>query len=269
MAVKELGAVPFLDSQILTYNDRRAVAYQPSTLEEEIMRKVILILLTVLLLAACSQPTAQLAEPTAITQPTKTPLPTETTEPSPTLEPEPEPVVYEGTGDALLTITKPIEGDMCFMFVQGNAAGAFFGIRSYDAEGNPLHLLVSTEIPYIGTRLLDGSPAEQTAVLEIKAEGPWQIQLLSFSSSYMVQFMIDVPGTLSGTSDRVVLTRGQSSTIAVNYSDNKHFAVFAHGTSTGNLVFNEQGAYAGEATLPEKTVMLEIIAEGNWQIEIK
>ena len=123
--------------------------------------------------------------------------------------------------------------------------------------------MIGTEKPYIGTRLLDGSPADQTALLAIKAEGPWQIQLLPFSPSYMMQHMNDVPGALSGTGNQVLLTRGQCSIIMANYIRDKHFVVFAHGTSTGGLVFNEQGAYAGEAPLPERTVMLEIKSEGD------
>ncbi|MDF1512320.1 MAG: hypothetical protein P1S60_00780 [Anaerolineae bacterium] len=132
-----------------------------------------------------------------------------------------------------------------------------------------LHRMVLTEAPYAGTRLLDGSPADQTAVLDIKAVGPWRIQLLPFSTLYMLQHMIDVPGPLSGNGDVVVLTRGESLSVSTTYEGDKHFVIFAHGTQTGGLVFNKQGAFTENALLPENTVMLEIMSEGEWEIEIK
>ena len=241
------------------------------------LRKELVILLTLMLLVACSQPVPEsktpsatpLPVPTYTSQPTYTPPPTPTQEPSPTPEPLPEPVKYEGSGDTMLQITKPIEGDLCFLHVKGNTAGEFFGMIAYDTDGNLLHKLIVTEEPYEGIRLLDGSPEKNTATLEIKAVGPWQIQLIPVIQPYMAEYIIDVPGEFSGNGDVVVLTRGQSSSITGNYTGDKHFVIFAHGTKSGGLVFNEQGIFTGDGLLPENTVMLEIMSEGDWEIEIE
>ena len=241
------------------------------------MRKVIVILLTLMLLTACSQPVPETVVPTATLKPeptvtllpTNTPPPTPTEEPSPTPQPIPEPVVYEGSGDTTLPITKPIEGDMCFMFVQGNAASEFFGMVAYDSDDNLLRKLIITEKPYLGTRLLDGSPDKNTAVIDIRAVGPWQITLIPVTQPYIAQYIIDVPGPLSGNGDVVVLTRGESSSITADYSGDKHFVIHAQARATASVVFNKQGAFTGEELLPENTIMLEIMSEGDWEIDIK
>ena len=249
------------------------------------IQKVNVTLIFVILLVACSQPSPQIQAPSATPElePSATHLPTSTTaptptntiapsptkQPSPTPEPIPEPVIYEGSGDTLLKITKPIEDDMCFMFVQGNASASLFGINAYDADGNFLKKMIVTEKSYSGTRMLDGSPAEQTFALDIKAIGPWQIQLIPVIPPYMARYIIDVPTTFSGNGDVVILTRGQSSTVAANYTGDQHFAIHAHGLKSGAVVFNEQGAYSGENTLPDQTFLLEIMSEGDWEIEIK
>ena len=233
------------------------------------LRKLTFISCLLVLLAACAPAPSPEPTPTTTAVPTQTAPPTPTTAPSPTPEPEPPPSVYEGSGDTILEITKPMMGDMCFMYVEGNAAGEFFGIAALDKQGNLLHRMVITEAPYTGTRLLDGSPTDQTAVLDIKAVGPWRIALLPFSSTYMLQHMMDVPGSLSGNSDVVVLTRGDSTSVTATYAGDQHFVIYAHGAQTGGLVFNKEGAFTESAALPERTVMLEIISEGDWEIEIK
>jgi hypothetical protein len=235
------------------------------------MRKTIAVLVLALLVSACSPAISQTEVPTATVKikPSLTPNPTNTPLPTPTEEPIPEPVVYEGTGDTFLAITKPIEGDMCLMFVQGNEAGEFFGLVAYDADGNLLHKLIITEEPYVGTRLLDGSPDKNSASLDIRAVGPWIITLFPIIPPYIADYIIDVPKSLSGNGDVVIITRGQSSSISANYKNEKHFVIFVHGTKTGGLVFNKQGAFTEEALLPENTVMLEIMSEGDWDINIK
>ena len=237
------------------------------------LRKELVILLALMLLVACSQPVPETEAPssTPLPKPTSTSQPTNTPPPTPTQETlsTPEPVIYEGSGDTMLPITKPIEGDMCFLYVKGNTIGEFFGMVAYGTDDNLLHKLIVTEEPYEGIRLLDGSPEKNTAMLEIRAVGPWQIKLIPVIQPYMAEYIIDVPGEFSGNGDVVVLTRGQSSSITGNYTGDKHFVIFAHGTKTGGLVFNEQGIFTGDGLLPENTVMLEIMSEGDWEIEIK
>jgi hypothetical protein len=45
-----------------------------------------------------------------------------------------------------------------------------------------------------------------------------------------------------------------------------NFAIIAYGTSGQDVLVNELGDYAGEIRLPPETILLEIIADGAWNL---
>ncbi|MCG3177529.1 MAG: hypothetical protein MOGMAGMI_02503 [Candidatus Omnitrophica bacterium] len=74
----------------------------------------------------------------------------------------------EGKGDQVIVLSggKPDTAK-----IQGNAAKRFFAVKSY---GDVSDLLVNTVDPYNGEVIVDSS----TLVLEVRAEGPWSIEVM-------------------------------------------------------------------------------------------
>ncbi len=243
------------------------------------MRKLSLLILTVLLLTACSTPETQVIvvtdkpkeTATAIpptntptitnTSPPSTPTRTPTIPPSPT--PEPEPIILTGSGDAIVDIEK-LNVPM-IVHIVGNPGSHHFAVINYDENNEQIDLLVNTTDPYDGVRPLDFKDDVWTVRFEVKASGDWTIEVLPLKDA---NFVI-VPGIIQGEGDDVIfLLEGRPDTATIKgNSIGHHFAVISYGNGR-DLLVNTTDPYEGTVMLDPSTVILEIKADGAWEIEI-
>ena len=98
-------------------------------------------------------------------------------------------------------------------------------------------------------------------MLEIKAEGEWTVELISFG-------LLDVihgGDTYAGTGDMVFLMYdyGKTADISGNV-DAHHFAVKAHSETTTDLLVNTTDPYEGTVLLRDKFFVVEVTAESPW-----
>ena len=108
----------------------------------------------------------------------------------------PEPVVYTGNGDDVIEITPP--DDLWAFRISGNSGAHHFSVTGYAENGEYNDLFVNTTEPYSGITL---DQSQTTTMLEIKAEGEWTVELISFG----VLDVIYGGDTYTGTGDMVFL----------------------------------------------------------------
>lgn len=147
-------------------------------------------------------------------------------------------------------------------YISGNAGAGYFGVTSYGAGQQYLDLLVNATDPYVGIRPIDFDAGEMTTLLEVQAEGPWEIELYSLADARV----LGTPGSISGSGDEVVALRGGPTTVYVEGNQvGSYFGVFGLG-STWDLLVNETDPYAGRTLVDSGVTFLEIQAVGPWSI---
>ena len=93
--------------------------------------------------------------------------------PSTTLAPV-APTMYEGEGDATITVQLPVPGSPAAATITNTVAGPFV-VDALNAGGDVTVNLVDRIGTYEGTVPVDATPApERTAGLQIQAPGPWK-----------------------------------------------------------------------------------------------
>lgn len=189
----------------------------------------------------------------------------QTSTPEPTTEPEPviipNPVIYTGSGDDVIEITPP---DGAYVFhISGNSEGHHFAVKSYDANGKYLTLLVNTTEPYEGKTL---EPSLSTSLLEISAVGDWTIELLP--TYYLQEYTSG--DTIQGSGDDIFLTSniGKTAQISGN-SDSHHFAVKAYGPSSNDLLVNTTDPYEGKVLIKCNPFLFVVTSESTWTITLQ
>jgi len=200
--------------------------------------------------------------PTNTPKPTNTPRPTNTSTPTSTATPEPEPVVLTGSGDAVVQFEMP--GPLALAHIIGNATSRYFGVTSYDDEGNRVQSLVNTTDPYDGYRLVTGSSRFQ-----VEAEDPWKIEVLPFSPALGLDFVLHVPGKVEGSGDYVLILIGDppdTATIKGN-AVGRFFAVIVLAPER-HLLVNTTDPYEGTVIMPRDAQLLEILAQDSWSISV-
>ena len=205
------------------------------------------------LLASCA--------PVNATQPLPPPLPTET--PIPTETPVPRPIYLSGEGDAIVEIDKPA-GPMLVQ-ITGNAGGEAFKVVHRDSNNRPIGILVDTDQPYEGTRLIDYFAYHHTTQFVVTASGTWEIAVLPLTEARRLQ----VPGTISGYTDDVFILEGATPNLAVieRRFPQGQFSAITYGESRRLLVHTTQ-AYTGSVIVDRSAWIVEVVAAGEWEIEI-
>lgn len=225
--------------------------------------------------AATSEPTNTPVPPTATAEPTNTPVPpTPTAEPTntpipptptpePTATPIPEPKVYSGTGSDVIDIEKPGGPDSpALVHVVGNADGRYFGVTSFNANGEQVDLLVNTTAAYDGRVLMDVRKGESTARLQIEGQGDWTIEILPLSAARHAA----VPGVTAGTGDDVLILDGVADTARiVANADGRYFGIWGYG-DRANLLVNTTDPYDGRVIVGKDTKVLQVSGSGDWEI---
>ena len=173
-----------------------------------------------------------------------------------------DPIRVTGRGDDVVTIDKPDIPAIVEITHQGSSN---FVVTNFDHSGERIELLVNEIGAYSGTRPIDFAQSEWTNRLEIQADGSWTVEVKPMSSAKTVL----VPtSNLSGKGDSVILLAGSDpDTAVISHPGDSNFVVQAFGNSR-RLLVNEIGEYEGTVIVPRDTAVLEVVADGGWQIAI-
>jgi len=173
-----------------------------------------------------------------------------------------DPIRLSGRGDDVVRLDKP---DVPAIITLTHSGSRNFVVTNYDGNGSQIDLLVNEIGNYNGTRPLDFGASELTERLEIQADGSWTVLIEPISEAKSVR----VPTTnTSGQGDMVLLLSGSSpDTAEISHTGESNFVVQAYGNSR-RLLVNEIGNYSGTVIVPQDTLVLEIVADGRWQIAI-
>ena len=195
--------------------------------------------------------------------PTASPAPSESesVEPTPTPAPTVESVTYEGSGTKILKIDKPEPGVVLITMTHDGSSN--FAVWSLDGNLEQMDLLVNTIGNYKGTTVLDLNDGEETARLDISADGNWTVTLSPLASAKRFT------GSAEGTSDDVLIYEGPVGVATLTHKGDSNFAVWFYSTSSSDLAANEIGNYSGEAVIPEGPTLVEVETEGKWSIDVE
>jgi len=149
--------------------------------------------------------------------------------------------------------------------IKGNSSSRHFAVKSYDINGESIELLVNTTNPYDGICPLDFMSGEWTTRFEVTASGSWSIELVPLTSLRV----LTVPGTIEGNGDEVFLINGGTPDTAkiIGNSSSRHFAVKSYGDDR-DLLVNTTDPYESEVLVDGNAVIIEVISESKWSIEI-
>lgn len=197
------------------------------------------------------------AAPTSTTSTTAAPT---TTAPTTTTTAPPQPSHYEGAGDDVVTITKPTSVAIVHLVHTGQRN---FIVRTVNAAGAGGGGLVNEIGAYDGVRLLDVREGEETAALEITADGSWTADVMPLNMATLWSGS----DSLMGTGDAVVVIPGgltKATPTAILHTGSSNFIVRGYGDTSSSGLVNEIGAYQGTKLLPRGLNVLEITADGSW-----
>lgn len=227
------------------------------------LRNFSLFLIVVLALSCCGIYSLSNTAATSITSTSGSGNRTSGSSVLPTNTPERfDPIRVTGRGDDVVAIDKPNVPAIVQLSHQGSSN---FVVTSYDTNGNHLELLVNEIGSYNGIRPLDFAANDLTGRLEIQADGSWVVEVKPLSAAQVVL----VPATnFSGKGDMVLLLGGADpDTATLAHTGESNFVVQAYGNSR-RLLVNEIGNYDGTVIVPSDTAVLEIVADGGWQLAI-
>lgn len=198
-------------------------------------------------------------------KPTSTLKSTSTPRPTATNTPVPKPIIFEGSGDKIISLDNPLDEPRILEIT--NTGSSNFVVKSYDEFGNYVDLLVNEIGSYHG-KLLIGALVDEEPVsrFEVMSSGNWIISLYPFSIDYMET--IEVPGVFEGNGDSVVVIIGEPDIVTFSTADQDNFIVYAFTNNGRKLILNEIGPYSGEKILPSDAVLLTILMNGSWTMDI-
>lgn len=186
--------------------------------------------------------------------------PTPTPEPTATQGPPPTPIALSGSGDSVVDITAT--GPMIAK-ISGNSENSFFAVTALDSDNQPIDLLVNTTEAYQGTRPLNLD--KPTAKFEIKASGPWTIELLPLAAAEVLA----IPGEYAGNGDQVLILSGTPGAVTITGNEGGgFFAVIGHGAMFPDLLVNTTDSYSGQSIVDSDVTTLVIQASGPWSIKM-
>lgn len=207
----------------------------------------------------------QTALPSNTPEPTNTPKPTATLRPTATQTPVPEPVIFEGSGDKIISLDSPLTEPRILEI--SNSGSSNFVVKSYDEYGNYIDLLVNEIGKYQG-KLLVGVLAREEPVsrFEITSSGNWMLTVYPFSIDYMD--VVEIPGIYKGQGDSVVVIIGEPDIATFTTTEKDNFVVWAFTNNGRDLLLNEIGPYSGEKIMPSDVFLLTVHMNGSWKMDI-
>lgn len=224
----------------------------------------ILLFFCMIMLIGCS--TDETAGLEAQPQPGETTAPTQTSGPTLTPTSVPEAITFEGSGDQVIDLPEELSAVGVFHAVHQGSGD--FVVRGYDTFGDPTEVFVDTTGPYDGRRLYFQYNAEKypTRQFSIETEGAWEFTLYPFSEEYVA--LVNTPGVYTGTGDDVIGLQLPGDSVEVSATGEGRFMLWAHHEGRKDLAIDETAPFTGTVELPHLTVILEILAEGRYTLEI-
>ncbi|MFE2869618.1 TerD family protein [Embleya sp. NPDC059259] len=206
-------------------------------------------------------------EPESAPQPEAESAPEPESEPSPAHAPaaveEPPAPVYEGRGDKVLSIDRPVGSGPFLVELEGRGTENFV-VWTLNAELETDKLLANAIGAYRGRALVD-ERGGHTSRLKIEADGEWTVRLLAPDAARVLT------DRLAGSGPETVRWTGPRTVLAMTHRGDSNFIVgtFAeHGTEDAYLgtLANTIGDYEGESILPKGPCLIELEADGDWSL---
>jgi hypothetical protein len=174
-----------------------------------------------------------------------------------------DPIKFTGQGDSVLDVNNLDSG---VLHIVGNSASRIFSIETISSAGETIDLLVLTSDPYDGYRPFYWLEGEKPARLKISANGPWEI---TYSTLLEGPHPLVIPGKYQGIGDDVLILTGGIPDVATitGNSEGRIFSVNTYGDGQDLLVLTSD-PYQGTVLIPPGTVFLEVVAAGQWSVEI-
>jgi len=171
-----------------------------------------------------------------------------------------EPGEYIGSGDSVISITKP-DGQASEAIATISYTGdGYFSVWGLNDSFEDVDLLANGIDSYAGTVLVDPDVTK----LEITASGAWTIQIKPLGAARTFN-----SGTITGTGDDVLRWTGRAGTAYITHQGTGYFSVWSWpDTGYADLEVSEIGEYAGTVVFPAGPATLEISAESSWSIGI-
>ncbi|MGW1994060.1 TerD family protein [Embleya sp. NPDC001921] len=171
--------------------------------------------------------------------------------------------VYEGRGDKVLSITRPVEAGPFLVELEGRGTDNFV-VWTLDADLETDKLLANAIGAYRGRALVD-ERSSRTSRLKIEADGAWTVRLFGPDAAR------PLTEGLTGTGPETVRWAGPRTVLAMTHRGTGNFIVgtFAeHGGDESYLgtLANAIGDYEGESILPKGPCLIELEADGDWTL---
>ncbi|MDN5795307.1 MAG: cell wall-binding repeat-containing protein [Intrasporangium sp.] len=170
---------------------------------------------------------------------------------------------YSGTGDDVITITKPGGASNPAIATLTHDGSGYFSVWGLDSKLEQTDLLASAIGSYKGTVLFDEYSDSRS--LQIEADGAWTIAIRATTAAPRISGK-----SASGHGDTVLNWSGSASTARLTHDGSGYFSVDAYDPSGDwDLLANEIGSYQGTVRWPAGPRVISIEADGNWSITIR
>ena len=172
----------------------------------------------------------------------------------------PDPITYTGSGDDYFDIS-PFDS-LYYFRITGNTEARHFSVTGYDASGNYTELFANTTDYYDGYVL---DPEQDTRALEVDAEGPWTIEIVSLYTAPV----LPVGETYSGIDDAVLLLPSDCQSAIINGNTmSRYFSVITYGSGS-DLLVNTVAPYSGTVRIDPGATVMTVHAVGGWSISLQ
>ena len=146
------------------------------------------------------------------------------------------------------------------------SSGSNFIVWALDMDLESIDLLVNEIGTYRGARPVNLGGffwPDPIRHLEVAASGPWTVRVESLDLARRLT------NSLSGTTDDVV-TLGATGVADFTYSGSGNYIVWAYSLDgDADLLVNEIGSYSGANIIPSWADYLDVVAIGNWTIDLR
>jgi hypothetical protein len=170
----------------------------------------------------------------------------------------PQPVVYDGSGDDVIQITKPAQLNVVDLTYNG---GGNFIVVPLDASQQRTGGSLANEIgAYHGIVPLDLLSGANTVYFQIQSSGPWHIEIRSANTVRQFDTTID------GSGDEVLIYQGKMGIATLTHDGSSNFIVIGYSGTGRNGMVNVIGNYNGRVPIAAGPALIEVKADGHWTI---
>lgn len=178
-----------------------------------------------------------------------------------TCTPPPTPGSYSGSGDDVVSITKPGGATAFAIATITHRGSSNFIVKGIDNQMEWVDLMVNEIGDYTGTVFVESDVTH----LEITADGPWTVHIKTPSAARAVG------SGASGQGDDVLRWSGGAKKVHFTHDGTSNFIVLGL-DNTGewdNLYINEIGPYSGSKVIDATTHLLTVRADGAWTMAVQ